>query len=57
MDIQIRLVDEQAVSRQQRRTYKNLKGKLEELWDKYEQKRLKTSEFLREVGYMYAPTD
>jgi hypothetical protein len=54
----VRLVEEQSLRRYQRVTYmyKKSQGRLTELWDQYEAKNLKTSDFLRSVGNIYAPT-
>jgi hypothetical protein len=35
-------------------TFKKSQGRLAELWDKYEAKTIKTSDFLRSVGNIYA---
>lgn len=57
VDIQMRQVEEQALVRHQRTTYKKLQGRISELWQKYDEKQVKTSEFLREIGHLYAPAD
>jgi hypothetical protein len=52
--ITVRLVEEQSLRRYQRVTFKKSQGRLAELWDKYEAKTIKTSDFLRSVGNIYA---
>ncbi|CAC5379353.1 unnamed protein product [Mytilus coruscus] len=49
------LVSEQQLSRYQRDTYKQLQGRLTSLWDQYEEDSIRTSDFLRSVGHLYAP--
>ena len=53
VNLTVRLVEEHAVQRYQRATYKTTRGRLTDLWDQLEQKTIKTSEFLREIGNMY----
>ena len=50
----LHLVDEQQLTRYQRQTYRKAQGRLTTLWDCYEEKTLHTSEFLREVGNLFA---
>jgi hypothetical protein len=52
--VTVRLVEEQSLRRYQRVTIKKSQGRLAELWDKYEAKTIKTSDFLRSVGNIYA---
>lgn len=54
VNLTVRLVDEHAVQRYQRATYKMSQGRLSELWDQLEAKTVKTSDFLREIGTIYA---
>ena len=49
------LVSEQQLSRYQRDTYKKLQGRLTTLWQQYDDKTIKTSDFLKSIGNMYAP--
>ncbi|CAC5370087.1 unnamed protein product [Mytilus coruscus] len=49
------LQSEQQLSRYQRDTYKQLQGRLTSLWDQYEEDSIRTSDFLRSVGHLYAP--
>ena len=51
--VTVRLVEEQSLGRYQRVTFKKSQGRLAELWDKYEAKTIKTSDFLS-VGNIYA---
>jgi hypothetical protein len=51
--VTVRLVEEQSLRRYQRVTFKKFRGRLAELWDKYEAKTIKTSDFLS-VGNIYA---
>ncbi|CAC5359897.1 unnamed protein product [Mytilus coruscus] len=46
---------EQQLSRYQRDTYKQLQGRLTSLWDQYEEDSIRTPDFLRSVGHLYAP--
>ncbi|XP_076082107.1 uncharacterized protein LOC143052855 isoform X2 [Mytilus galloprovincialis] len=48
-------VSEQQLSRYQRDTYKQLQGRLTSMWDQYEEDSIRTSDFLRSVGHLYAP--
>ena len=52
--VTVRLVEEQSLRRYQRVTFRKSQGRLAELWDKYEAKTIKTSDFLRSVGNIYA---
>ena len=52
--VTVRLVEEQSLRRYQRVIFKKSRGRLAELWDKYEAKTIKTSDFLRSVGNIYA---
>ena len=54
VNMTVRLVEEQAVQRYQRLTYKRSQGQLSTLWDQLEAKTLKTSDFMREVGNLYS---
>lgn len=55
VSITLQLVSEQSLTRYQRETYKHLQGELTTLWDQYEENNLRTSDFLRSVGNLYAP--
>jgi hypothetical protein len=52
--VTVRLVEEHSLRRYQRVTFKKSQGRLAELWDKYEAKTIKTSDFLRSVSNIYA---
>lgn len=54
VSIQARLVEEQTLARYQRTTYKTSQGRLSTLWEQYEAKTMRTSDFLRAVGNIYA---
>ena len=51
--VTVRLIEEQSLRRYQRVTYKKSQGRLTELWNQYEGKTLKTSDFVRSVGNIY----
>ena len=53
VSLTVRLVEEQSLARFQRQTYKSA-ARLVTLMDRLDDKTLKTSDFLREVGSMYA---
>jgi hypothetical protein len=50
MSIQVRLVEEQTLARYQRTTYKRSQDRLSILWEQYEAKTIRTSNFLRAEG-------
>ncbi|KAK3085388.1 hypothetical protein FSP39_002601, partial [Pinctada imbricata] len=50
IDITVQLVNEQQLTRYQRQTHKKTQQKLEDLWDRYEDKQIKTSVFLDAAG-------
>jgi hypothetical protein len=50
VNIIYRLVGEQQLTRYQRDTYKKMQCRLESLWDQYDNKTIRTSDFLRAVG-------
>ena len=53
--ITVRLVEEQSLRIVDTKgSLKKSQGRLAELWDKYEAKTIKTSDFLRSVGNIYA---
>jgi plasmid maintenance system killer protein len=47
---------EQQLTRYQRQIYRKAQGRLTTLQDRYEEKTLRTSEFLLEVGNLFAPS-
>lgn len=49
----VRMIEEQVLQRFQRNTYKRSVGRLTTLSDRYEEKTIHTSDFLREVGNIY----
>ena len=50
VSIQVRLVEEQTLARYQSTTCKTSQGRLFTLWEQYEAKTIRTSDFLRAVG-------
>ena len=54
VDVQLILVDEQLLSRCRRKTYRVLHTKITDLWDQLEGKIIKTFDFLRDIGHLYA---
>ena len=54
VSIQVRLVEEQTLASYQRTTYKRSQNRLSTLWEQYEAKTIRTSNFLRAEGNIYA---
>ena len=55
VNITYKLVGEQQLTQYQCDTYKKMQGRLESLWDQYDNKTIRTSDFLRAVGNLYSP--
>jgi hypothetical protein len=55
VNIIYRLIGEQQLTRYQCDTYKKMQGRMESLWDQYDNKTIRTSDFLRAVGNLYSP--
>ncbi|KAK3086339.1 hypothetical protein FSP39_017052 [Pinctada imbricata] len=53
VSIAAQLVDEQQLTRYQRDTYRRQQGQLFDLWDRYEDRAIKTSAFLTAVGKIF----
>ncbi|KAK3108659.1 hypothetical protein FSP39_012750 [Pinctada imbricata] len=53
VSIAAQLVDEQQLTRYQRDTYRRKQGQLFDLWDRYENRAIKTSAFLTAVGKIF----
>ena len=55
VSLQVRQVSENIIKRHQRKTYKNIQGKLFALWDQYDEGKIKASRLLRECSRVYVP--
>ncbi|XP_033762412.1 uncharacterized protein LOC117343950 [Pecten maximus] len=53
--LQMRLVAEQALRRQQTTVYRRIQGKIQTLWDQYAEQEISSSTFLKTVGKIYCP--
>jgi len=51
-----RLVSEQQVTRYQRETYRITQQRLTTLWTRYDNDEIRTSDFLKHIGNLYAPS-
>ena len=54
VSIQVRFVEEQTLARYQRITYKRSQDRVSTLWEQYEAKTIRASNFLRAEGNIYA---
>lgn len=55
IELTYRLVSEQQILRDQRHRYRHLEGRLNALWDRYEDDQISASQLLRECGHIYVP--
>ena len=51
-----RLVSEQQVTRYQRETYRKTQQRLTTLWTRYDNNEIRTSDFLKRISNLYAPS-
>jgi len=54
VNITYKLVGEKQLTRYQCDTYNKMQGRLESLWDQYDNKTIRTSYFMRAVGNLYS---
>lgn len=57
VDLTIQLVTEEQILRDQRTKYKELQGRLQQLWADYGDGEVSVSKLLRECGKVYGPTN
>ena len=53
--VQVQLVRERKLKRHQRKAFKNMQGRLFDLWDRYTRNEIKTSQLLSACSHLSAP--